>query len=133
MARAGRGGARVELPEPCFSHGGAQGSLAGEGGLEEWSARRGLLEGGPWGRGRTWGWVEGVCSGGPEGPGGEGEAAVILWLPAPVSLGRGSQRCSSIPTISSVVPLLGHSGVGPIRPRPRLGVWRAPKFPGHAL
>lgn len=35
MARAGRGGARVELPETCFLHGGAQGSLAGEGGLEE--------------------------------------------------------------------------------------------------
>ena len=37
------------------------------------------------------------------------EAATILWLPVPVSLGRKSQQCSSILTSSSVVPPSGHS------------------------
>lgn len=53
-------------------HGGAQDSLAGEGGLEEVVCQERLAGGRSMGvGGRTWGWVEGVCSGWPEGPGGE--------------------------------------------------------------
>lgn len=77
MARAGRGGARVELPETCFSHGGAQGSLAGEGGLEEVVCQERLAGGRSVGYGAE--------------PGGGQSGCAVVGLRAQVGKERGSR------------------------------------------
>lgn len=79
--------------------------------------------------GRTWGWVGGGGSGGPEGPGGEGEAAADPLASSSSESGRGVKGVQAS-LHRSVVPPLGHSGVGPIRPRPRLVFESSSSFQG---